>query len=117
VKPRAAYFPKKRLDFVKQSNVSWLFVANAPTFDSSQKTRLCEALNLYNLFVKPRVEKFPKKTFGTKPWSPSKRFILETEPKRRKRKARCHREKTKSMRFEFQDLEAKPTQTYDSIEK
>jgi hypothetical protein len=61
VKPRAAYFPKKRLDFVKQSNASWLFVPNVSTLKSSVENRLCEALILYKLFVKPRTTCFPMK--------------------------------------------------------
>jgi hypothetical protein len=60
VMPRAACFPKWRFDFVKQSNASWLFVADVQTFDFSDESGLCEALKLYKLFVKPRAAYFPE---------------------------------------------------------
>ena len=58
VKPRAAYFPMKRLDFAKQSNTSWLFVANVPTLDFSDENRLCEAIELFKMSVNPRTAYF-----------------------------------------------------------
>jgi hypothetical protein len=57
----------KKIDFVKQSNAPWLFVAKVLTLDLSQKNRLREALNLYKLFVKPRAACFPNKRLEAAP--------------------------------------------------
>ena len=113
VQPRAAGFPMKKIDFVKQSNASRLFVADVQTFEFSDESGLCEALKLFRLFVKSRTASFPIKRIEAAPLNPAKRFILETQAKRRKRKTRCYREKTKSLTLETQHLEAKPTQLYD----
>jgi hypothetical protein len=67
VKPRAAHFSEKRFDFAKQSNALRLLVEKVQTLDSSQKNRLCEALNLYKLFVKPRAAYFPEKRIEAAP--------------------------------------------------
>jgi hypothetical protein len=67
MQPRVAYFPIKRIDRVKQSNAPWLFVPNVPTFEFSDEIGLCEALNLYKLFVKPRTAYFPDKRLEAAP--------------------------------------------------
>jgi hypothetical protein len=46
------------------------------------------------------------KKFEAAPWNPTKPLSHETDSKRRRRKARCQREKTQSLRHEIENLEA-----------
>jgi hypothetical protein len=87
------------------------------TFEFSDESGLCKALNLYKLFVKPRAAYFSNKRLEAAPLNPAKPLSHESQSKRRMLKARCLREKTESLTLEISTLEAKPTQTYDSIEK
>jgi hypothetical protein len=68
----------KKIDFVKQSNASWLFVADVQTFEFSDESGLCKALNLYKLFVKPRAAYFSNKRLEAAPQSPAKVLRHET---------------------------------------
>jgi hypothetical protein len=62
--------------------LSWLFVENVQTLKSSDENRLCKALNLYKLLVKPRAAFFPEKRIEVAPQNPKKRARLETHSKK-----------------------------------
>jgi hypothetical protein len=72
----------KKIDFVKQSNASRLFVAKVQTFEFSDESGLCEALNLFSLFVIPRTAYFSNERLEAAPLNPAKRPRLETQAKK-----------------------------------
>jgi hypothetical protein len=53
-----------------------------PTLISSDENRLCEAIELSRLFVKPRTAFFPEKKIEAAPLNPVQPLRLETQSKK-----------------------------------
>jgi hypothetical protein len=62
--------------------LSWLFVANVQTIETSDEKRPCEAIELLRQPVKPRIACFPKNRIEAAPQNPAKRPRLETQSKK-----------------------------------